>query len=105
MNVLLRWNVRLLQVAIKYNKVFVDGYWNSREQSFGYHIFNFLTVRLSICGQAAAVLHYMGCVHSHPMSFYLSICGQAAAVLAVLGTSPTPAAVLAVVVCGPAVPV
>ena len=29
-------------VAIKYNKIFVDGYWNSREQSFPMHIFNFL---------------------------------------------------------------
>ena len=30
-------------VAIKYNKVFVDAYWNSREQSFFQHLLRLMT--------------------------------------------------------------
>jgi glycerol-3-phosphate O-acyltransferase 3/4 len=34
--------VPIFPVAIKYNKVFVDAYWNSREQSFHYHLFRLM---------------------------------------------------------------
>ncbi len=30
-------------VAIKYNKVFVDGYWNSRAESFQAHLYRLMT--------------------------------------------------------------
>jgi glycerol-3-phosphate O-acyltransferase 3/4 len=30
-------------IAIKYNKVFVDAYWNSRQQSFAQHLFSLMT--------------------------------------------------------------
>jgi hypothetical protein len=30
-------------IAIKYNKVFVDAYWNSREKSFHYHLFRLMS--------------------------------------------------------------
>jgi glycerol-3-phosphate O-acyltransferase 3/4 len=30
-------------IAIKYNKVFVDAYWNSREQSFAQHLMRLMT--------------------------------------------------------------
>lgn len=35
--------------AIKYNKVFVDGYWNSREQSFAQHLFRLMTSWAVVC--------------------------------------------------------
>lgn len=28
-------------IAMKYNRVFVDGYWNSRKMSFGMHLFRY----------------------------------------------------------------
>lgn len=31
--------VPVCPIAMKYNKVFVDGYWNSRKMSFGMHLF------------------------------------------------------------------
>jgi glycerol-3-phosphate O-acyltransferase 3/4 len=34
----------IVPVAIKYNKVFVDPYWNSRETSFVGHLFRLMTV-------------------------------------------------------------
>ncbi len=30
-------------IAIKYNKVFVEGYWNSRQESFQAHLFRIMT--------------------------------------------------------------
>lgn len=30
-------------IAIKYNKVFVEGYWNSRQESFSKHLFRIMT--------------------------------------------------------------
>ena len=36
-------------VAIKYNKVFVDGYWNSRQQSFAQHLFTMMTSWAVVC--------------------------------------------------------
>lgn len=36
-------------IAIKYNKVFVDGYWNSRAQSFGSYLFSLMTSWAVIC--------------------------------------------------------
>ena len=33
----------IVPVAIKYNKIFVDAFWNSRKQSFGTHLLNFMT--------------------------------------------------------------
>lgn len=35
----------IVPVAIKYNKVFVDPYWNSRASSFAGHLFRLMTVR------------------------------------------------------------
>lgn len=35
----------IVPVAIKYNKVFVDPYWNSRKMSFATHLFRLMTVR------------------------------------------------------------
>jgi glycerol-3-phosphate O-acyltransferase 3/4 len=37
------YDVPINPIAIKYNKVFVDGYWNSREQSFAQHLFRLMT--------------------------------------------------------------
>ena len=36
-------------VAIKYNKVFVDAYWNSRQQSFAQHLFGMMTSWAVVC--------------------------------------------------------
>jgi glycerol-3-phosphate O-acyltransferase 3/4 len=36
-------NVPINPIAIKYNKVFVDGYWNSRAESFAAHQFRIMT--------------------------------------------------------------
>ena len=33
----------IVPVAIKYNKIFVDGYWNSRKESFQTHLFRLMT--------------------------------------------------------------
>jgi len=33
----------IVPVAIKYNKIFVDGYWNSRKETFQYHLFRLMT--------------------------------------------------------------
>jgi hypothetical protein len=35
--------VQVNPIAIKYNKVFVDGYWNSRQESFQGHLFRIMT--------------------------------------------------------------
>lgn len=37
------YGVPINPIAIKYNKVFVDGYWHSREQSFAQHLFRLMT--------------------------------------------------------------
>ena len=36
-------NVPINPIAIKYNKVFVDGYWNSRNESYAAHLFRIMT--------------------------------------------------------------
>ncbi len=36
-------------VAIKYNKIFVDGYWNSRGQSFSSYLFSLMTSWCVVC--------------------------------------------------------
>ncbi|KAG2445308.1 hypothetical protein HYH02_008774 [Chlamydomonas schloesseri] len=36
-------------VAIKYNKIFVDAFWNSRRESFGKHLFRLLTSWALVC--------------------------------------------------------
>lgn len=36
-------------IAIKYNKVFVDGYWNSRQQSFAQHLIRLMTSWAVVC--------------------------------------------------------
>ena len=36
-------------VAIKYNKIFVDGYWNSRAQSFSSYLFSLMTSWAVVC--------------------------------------------------------
>ena len=36
-------------VAIRYNKIFVDGYWNSRQQSFHGHLFSLMTSWAVVC--------------------------------------------------------
>jgi glycerol-3-phosphate O-acyltransferase 3/4 len=33
----------IVPVAIKYNKIFVDGYWNSKEESFQYYLYRLMT--------------------------------------------------------------
>lgn len=33
----------IVPVAIKYNKVFVDGFWNSKKQTFLQHLFTLMT--------------------------------------------------------------
>lgn len=39
----------IVPVAIKYNKVFVDAYWNSREQSFVKHLIRLMTSWAVVC--------------------------------------------------------
>lgn len=39
----------VVPVAIKYNKVFVDGYWNSRTTSFPRHLFRLMTSWALVC--------------------------------------------------------
>eukprot|EP00741_Cyanophora_paradoxa_P005937 tig00000949_g5755.t1 len=36
-------------VAIKYNKIFVDAFWNSRQQSFAQHLFHLMTSWCVVC--------------------------------------------------------
>jgi glycerol-3-phosphate O-acyltransferase 3/4 len=36
-------------VAIKYNKIFVDAFWNSRRQSFTQHLFRLMTSWAVVC--------------------------------------------------------
>ncbi len=36
-------------VAIKYNKIFVDAFWNSRKESFGKHLFRLMTSWALVC--------------------------------------------------------
>eukprot|EP00455_Lapot_gusevi_P026456 TRINITY_DN2790_c0_g1_i5.p1 TRINITY_DN2790_c0_g1~~TRINITY_DN2790_c0_g1_i5.p1 ORF type:complete len:427 (+),score=161.31 TRINITY_DN2790_c0_g1_i5:32-1282(+) len=36
-------------IAIKYNKIFVDAFWNSREQSFGQHLISLMTSWAVVC--------------------------------------------------------
>jgi len=36
-------------IAIRYNKTFVDAYWNSRKQSFLRHVFNLMTSWALVC--------------------------------------------------------
>ena len=39
----------IVPVAIKYNKIFVDAYWNSRKQSFAQHLFSLMTSWAVVC--------------------------------------------------------
>ncbi len=41
--------VPVCPIAIKYNKMFVDPFWNSREQSFVMHLFELMTSWCLIC--------------------------------------------------------
>ncbi len=41
--------VQVCPVAIKYNKIFVDAFWNSRRESFGKHLFRLLTSWALVC--------------------------------------------------------
>jgi glycerol-3-phosphate O-acyltransferase 3/4 len=36
-------------VAIKYNKIFVDAFWNSRREAFGHHLFRLFTSWALVC--------------------------------------------------------
>lgn len=36
-------------MAIKYNKIFVDAFWNSRKESFGKHLFRLMTSWALVC--------------------------------------------------------
>lgn len=36
-------------IAMKYNKIFVDGYWNSREQSFAMHLLTLMKSWAVVC--------------------------------------------------------
>lgn len=36
-------------VAIKYNKIFVDAFWNSRREAFGKHLFRIMTAWALVC--------------------------------------------------------
>eukprot|EP00727_Mastigamoeba_balamuthi_P002579 m51a1_g12318 putative lysophosphatidic acid acyltransferase (419) ;mRNA; r:416095-417781 len=42
-------DVEVCPIAIKYNKIFCDMYWNSKEQSFARHVFNLLTSWAVVC--------------------------------------------------------
>jgi glycerol-3-phosphate O-acyltransferase 3/4 len=42
-------DIAICPVALKYNSVFVDAYWNSRRYSFGRHLFNLMTSWSLIC--------------------------------------------------------
>ena len=42
-------DVPICPVAIKYNKIFVEGYWNSRAQSFAGHLFTIMTSWALVC--------------------------------------------------------
>lgn len=52
--------VPVCPIAIKYNKVFVDGYWNSRKMSFGMHLFRYMSHWL--CPSFDCVLILSGCL-------------------------------------------
>ncbi len=36
-------------IALKYNKIFVDAFWNSRREAFGKHLFRLLTSWALVC--------------------------------------------------------
>ena len=40
-------------IAMKYNSIFVDAYWNSREQSFAQHLLRLMTSWAVVCGTCA----------------------------------------------------
>ena len=42
-------DIAICPVALKYNSVFVDAYWNSRRYSFQRHLFNLMTSWCLIC--------------------------------------------------------
>jgi len=42
-------DIAICPVALKYNSVFVDPYWNSRRYSFQRHLFNLMTSFCLIC--------------------------------------------------------
>ena len=42
-------DIAICPVALKYNSVFVDAYWNSRRYSFQRHLFNLMTSWALIC--------------------------------------------------------
>jgi glycerol-3-phosphate O-acyltransferase 3/4 len=42
-------DIAICPVALKYNSVFVDPYWNSRRYSFQRHLFNLMTSWALIC--------------------------------------------------------
>lgn len=39
----------IVPVSIKYNKIFVDAYWNSKTTSFGGHLFRLMTSWAVVC--------------------------------------------------------
>eukprot|EP01136_Pigoraptor_vietnamica_P006670 Opistho-1_new@39864 len=42
-------NATVMPIAIKYNKIFVDAFWNSRRQSFPQHLFRLMTSWCVVC--------------------------------------------------------
>ena len=42
-------DIAICPVALKYNSIFVDAYWNSRRYSFQRHLFNLMTSWALIC--------------------------------------------------------
>ena len=41
--------VTVCPVAIKYNKIFVDAFWNSKKQSFAAHLIRIMTSWALVC--------------------------------------------------------
>ena len=46
--------VPVCPISIKYNKLFVDAFWNSRKMSFAQHLFQYVGARGVVCIQEAA---------------------------------------------------
>ena len=49
--------VTVCPIAIKYNKIFVDAFWNSRRESFSGHLFRLMTSWAVVCDVWCAQPH------------------------------------------------